>query len=162
MRTQSLWGEKRSPSFIFLVYPNTVARVQRAPGQATTPSWSDEKCCVCPQRTDSRSDRKGPGRCTSLADSSWDRWEMWGLPLWGWEQLLRQSGCWGFNDLKFYISFLQGSETCKFPSDPRAWGETPGSRGKPSITYLESRSCCIHDKGESPGCQGLPRKLVDT
>lgn len=47
MRTQSLWGEKRSPSFIFLVYPNTVARVQRAPGQATTPSWSDVRSATC-------------------------------------------------------------------------------------------------------------------
>lgn len=40
MRTQHLWGEGRSPSFIFLVCPNTVACVQRTLGQATIRSWS--------------------------------------------------------------------------------------------------------------------------
>lgn len=53
MRIQSLWGEGRSPSFIFHVYPNTVAPVQQAPGQATIHNWSDMRSAVCaPERAD--------------------------------------------------------------------------------------------------------------
>lgn len=90
-------------------------------------------------------------------------WIMLGLPLWGREQLLKLSGCWGFNDLKFYISCLQGSETCKFPSDPGLRGNT-WQWGKTSITYPElrsraSRTRSHQDLRASPGSWWRHRRM---
>lgn len=70
-RIQSLWGEGRSPSFIFFDYPNTVARVQQAPGQVTIHNWGDMRSAMCaPKGQASHCDRKCPGKPTSLSDST--------------------------------------------------------------------------------------------
>lgn len=79
MRIQSLWGEGRSPSFIFLVYPNTVVGVQWAPGQATIHNWSDTRSAVCaPKGQTSHCDRKCPERPTSLSNSTGVTGTCWG------------------------------------------------------------------------------------
>lgn len=69
MRVWNLWEEGRSSSLIFLVYPNTVARVQDTPGQKLEQC---EKCCVA-QRTDVRMLCQGSlWRLPSLVDPTLD------------------------------------------------------------------------------------------
>lgn len=75
----SLWGEGRSLSFIFLVYPNTVARTQWTPGEPTAYSWGSRVPL-----------KDGLQGVTMLWEThffahsnvgSLGCWEIWGLPL---------------------------------------------------------------------------------
>lgn len=49
MRVQNLWGGGRSPSFIFLVYLDTVLVSSRNLGQATICSWSNGRSAMWPK-----------------------------------------------------------------------------------------------------------------
>lgn len=58
---------------------------------------------------------------------------------------------WALSGLRFYIWFLEGSETCKFPSET-SW--------ELRETYLELYSCSKSDNEEPPECQGLIRRCL--
>lgn len=131
----SLWGEGRSPSFIFLVYPNTVAPVQQAPGQATIHNWSDMRSAVCaPERADFTLWQEMPWETHFFIWLHMGHQEMLGLPLWGWERLLGWSGCWGLNYCKFYTHLSRGVKPANSRVTPGPEVKHSGSWGKQSIT----------------------------
>lgn len=166
MRTQNLWGEERSPSFIFLVYPNTVARVQRTPGQATTHNWSAVRSAVCaPKGHTHTATGNVPGDPLLWPSvSTGDHWVTG--KCWGSLCEIGNSFWDGLNaEASMILNFISHFHRGVKPAPSRA---TPGPEGKHLGAEEEEHNSSGIAKlshpwqGRATGCQGLTGKLVET